>query len=448
MPKFTRRAKRAICLITLLLLAPAARPLMIDSNSPFFKLQADEAGTAATGSQEERILAALDFIRNGKMADARATVDALLQEQPNYRLAHLLRADLYAMRAIPLETIGDGATKILGDNGEQAAAQSSKGLPSELSVPQLADRLAGLRKEALARINYRNMPTPPDLLPANILRFNPQQKYAILVDADTSRLYIFANDKGVPKMVKNHYVTVGKLGIGKQIEGDQRTPVGVYFVYKHLPRPQLDKIYGQLADLYGVGAWPISYPNEFDRSQKKTGSGIWLHGSPAATYARPPQASNGCVVLTNEEMLNVAEYLQIGTTPVIVTPKVQWLTRKQWQERQTAANAKIEQWRSAWESLDTERYLNFYGTQFISAEGLDLRTWRQQKRQVNTGKKWSKIALSDLSIFAVTGDAPQIVATFEQNYTSNNLENKMRKRLYWQPDNGSWRISWEGNAIN
>ncbi|MBM5575045.1 hypothetical protein [Deefgea sp. CFH1-16] len=47
---------------------------------------------AHTGSHEERIIAALDAIRSGNMADARATVDALIAEQPNYRLAQLLRA--------------------------------------------------------------------------------------------------------------------------------------------------------------------------------------------------------------------------------------------------------------------------------------------------------------------------------------------------------------------
>ncbi|WP_157315336.1 murein L,D-transpeptidase family protein [Chitinibacter sp. GC72] len=432
MPRLTRRTKRAICLVSLLLLAPAAQPLMVDSGSKYFMLTPEEAGTAAQGSPEERILAAIDFIRSGNMADARATVDALLVEKPNYRLAHLLRADLYAMRAVPLESIGAGANQI------------SIAAPAQ----QIAERLADLRKEAQVRINYRNMPTPPDLLPANILKFNDQQKYAVLVDADTSRLYIFANQQGVPKMVKDHYVTVGKLGVGKQVEGDQRTPIGVYFVNKHLPRPLLDRTYGELADLYGVGAWPISYPNELDKSNKKTGYGIWLHGSPAATYARPPQASNGCVVLTNEEMLDVARYLQIGTTPVIVSPKIEWLSRNEWQKRHLAANAVIEQWKTAWESLNTEQYLNFYGNQFSSAEGLDLASWRQQKTAVNAGKKWSKIALNDLSIFAVTGGQPQMVATFEQDYRSDNLDNKMRKRLYWQPEGSEWKIRWEGNASN
>lgn len=425
MLRITRRTKRLICLVTLLLLAPAARPLFVDSSNPHFTLTPEQIGTAALGTPEERILAALDAIRAGKMADARATVDALLHEHPNYRLAHLLSADLYAMRAIPLDTIGGGADAAF------------------------AEKLADLRKEALVRMNYRNMPTPPNLLPANILQFDEQQKYAVLVDAETSRLYLFSNENGVPKMVKDHYVTVGKLGIGKQYEGDQRTPIGVYFVNNHLSRPALDKTYGALADLYGVGAWPISYPNELDKSQKKTGHGIWLHGSPAATYSRPPQASNGCVVLTNEEMLDVAQYLEIGRTPVIVTPKVEWLTREQWQARHEQATKTITQWKTAWESLNNEQYLNFYSNDFISGEGQNISSWRSQKSAVNASKKWSKIDLTALSIFAVTGgEKAQMVATFEQDYRSNNLDNKMRKRQYWQNEAGEWKLNWEGNASN
>ena len=30
----------------------------------------------------------------------------------------------------------------------------------------------------------------------------------------------------------------------------------------------------------GDGAFPLNYPNEWDRRLNKTGSGIWLHGTP------------------------------------------------------------------------------------------------------------------------------------------------------------------------
>ena len=180
-------AKRVTCLVILLCLATAATPRLFEFNDTRFSLTPEEPGVAKKGSNEVRILAALDAIRSGNMADARATVDALLDEQPNYRLAQLLRADLYAMRAMPLATIGGGVT----------SAPSSSVLDD-------------LRKEALVRIAHRKDDTATlNLLPANIVAFTPQQKYVILVDASTSRLYVFANDNGKPKRIKDHYVTVG-----------------------------------------------------------------------------------------------------------------------------------------------------------------------------------------------------------------------------------------------
>ena len=102
-------AKRLICLVILLCLATAATPRLLEFSDTTFTLTPETTGIAKTGNNETRILAAIDDIRAGNMADARATVDALLNEQPNYRLAQLLRADLYAMRAMPLDTIGGGA---------------------------------------------------------------------------------------------------------------------------------------------------------------------------------------------------------------------------------------------------------------------------------------------------------------------------------------------------
>jgi murein L,D-transpeptidase YafK len=58
----------------------------------------------------------------------------------------------------------------------------------------------------------------------------------------------------------------------------------------------------KLTDFYGSGAFPINYPNEWDRIRGRNGYGIWLHGTPRDTYSRPPRASDGCIVLSNEDL--------------------------------------------------------------------------------------------------------------------------------------------------
>ena len=64
----------------------------------------------------------------------------------------------------------------------------------------------------------------------------------------------------------------------------------------------------------------------------------------------------------------------------------------------------------------------------------------------NAGKSALQVKLSDVSIFQYPGKENLMVVTFTQDYHSSNLNNVMRKRQYWQMENGQWRIMYEGAA--
>ena len=115
--------------------------------------------------------------------------------------------------------------------------------------------------------------------------------------------FLFKNQKGVPTLIKDFYVTIGKNGAGKYVEGDQKTPVGVYFVTDFIS-PE------ELPDLYGDGAFPIDYPNVWDQRHGRTGYGIWLHGTPSKIYSRPPEDSNGCVIVSNQDLNALLPYVK------------------------------------------------------------------------------------------------------------------------------------------
>ena len=100
-------------------------------------------------------------------------------------------------------------------------------------------------------------------------------------------MFLYKNQDGLPVYMDDFYVTIGKNGAGKIIEGDQKTPLGVYFVTRFIES-------GELPDLYGDGAFPINYPNIWDRRNGRTGTGIWLHGTPSTIFSRPPEDSDGC----------------------------------------------------------------------------------------------------------------------------------------------------------
>ena len=313
------------------------------------------AAVAASATPEDRLSTVFQSIEANRLDEALQRVDALIREYPNFRLAHLVRGDLLLARARPLQTFGNVAKTVPGE------------------------KIDGLREEALARLRAQRHRPGDDRLPRYVLQLHAEQKHVLMVDSRRSRLYVFGNDKGTPRLVADYYVTLGKNGIEKTREGDQKTPVGVYHVTANLPRRKL-------TDFYGAGAFPINYPNEWDRRQGRGGYGIWLHGVPSDVYSRPPRASDGCIVLANPDLESVGRYVQVGLTPVIIADEVEWSDAAAVEAERASLAAAIERWRTDWESRDTERYLTHYSARF-AAPGQDLAGWSEHKRTVNGAKR-------------------------------------------------------------
>jgi len=361
---------------------------------------------------EDRLSAVFDAIEANRLDDALRRVDALIRDYPNFRLAHLVRGDLLLARSRPLLTFGNVVK----------------------TVPQ--EKIEGMREEALARLRAHRQRPAEDLLPRLVLQLHAGQKHILLVDSRRSRLYVFANDAGHLRLVADYYVTLGKNGVEKTREGDQKTPVGVYHVTSNLPR-------SKLTDFYGAGAYPINYPNEWDRRLGRNGKGIWLHGVPSDLYSRPPRASDGCIVLANPDLQAVGHYLQIGLTPVVITDEIEWADAASIEAERASLAAAMESWRKDWESRDTERYLAHYSKRF-AAPGQDLAAWSTHKRTVNAGRRWIKVGLERVSMIGYPRQHDFVVVTFDQDYRSDGLSNRMRKRQYWIKEEGQWKILYEG----
>ncbi|MDP2752206.1 MAG: L,D-transpeptidase family protein [Rhodocyclaceae bacterium] len=357
----------------------------------------------------------VEHIEQNQWDKALQQLDALIKAYPNFRLAHLIKGDLLLARARPLKSFGEGGS----------------GLATQ-------DKVADLREEVIARLKaYKNKPAT-NAIPRYLLQMRSDQKHAVVVDTQKSRLYLYRNDNGTPRFVADYYIAHGKLGTDKLREGDKKTPVGVYHVTASLPRQKL-------TDFYGSGAFPISYPNEWDKRMGKNGHGIWLHGTPSDTFSRPPKASDGCVVLANQDLDDLSKSLQIGLTPVIISSSIEWLSLDDWQAERASLLKMIDEWRRDWESLDTDRYARHYSKKFQSAEQ-NLTEWVEHKRKVNAGKSWIKVETRNVSMFRNPGKDEVVVITFEQDYQSSNLSNIMKKRQYWIKEEGRWKIASETAA--
>jgi murein L,D-transpeptidase YafK len=261
-------------------------------------------------------------------------------------------------------------------------------------------------------------------------------KHALLVDAGRSRLYLLENNPSGAQIVGDYYATLGKQGMEKLREGDQKTPIGVYFVSSAIPG-------ARLPDLYGWGAFPLDYPNEWDRLAGKTGYGIWLHGVPSDTYARAPQVSDGCIALANPDLEALGARITPGATPVVIAERVEWVAPEELRGERETFLRRLNAWRADWESRDTGRYLAHYATGFRSG-GMDFEAWAEHKRAVNAAKRWIKVELADVGVFRHPGRDPVMLVTFEQDYRSDNFSQRTHKRQYWTRQSDGWRISYEG----
>ncbi|MCC6210282.1 MAG: L,D-transpeptidase family protein [Burkholderiales bacterium] len=369
------------------------------------------AAAASAAGPEKALSGVLEALETNRMDLATQRVEALIAAHPNFRLAHLIRGDLLLARARPLETFGN--------------------VPK--TVPR--EKVEDLRAEALLRLRALRDRPSGERLPRYVLQMDAGQKYALVIDSRRSRLYVFENVGGRPQYVADYYVTLGKNGVEKTREGDQKTPIGVYHVTANLPRQKL-------SDFYGSGAYPINYPNAWDKRLGRNGHGIWLHGTPSDTYSRPPRASDGCIVLANADLDAVGSRLQVGLTPVIIADEIEWLGAVALEGERKALAAAIEAWRADWEIRDADRYLAHYAARFSSGDQ-DLAQWSAHKRKVNAGKSWIKVGLSRVSMMQYPREN-FVVVNFEQDYRSSNLSNVMRKRQYWIKDQGRWRILYEG----
>lgn len=361
---------------------------------------------ADVGEADRLLSDTVQEMRQNKLDNALNSINALLERYPNFRLAQLVKGDLLLARAQPLSTLGN--------------AHGAR------------DQQADLREEALVRIQAVSDPVDPALVPEEILQVAADTRYLMAVDGGRARLYVFENTPNGFNRIADFYVTVGKFGIGKNKKGDKRTPVGLYTITSHKPDSELQ-------ELYGVGAYPLSYPNEWDVRNGRNGHGIWLHGVPRDTYARPPKASDGCVVLSNEDLKALGRYISIGQTPVIIAPSFNWVEADSIVAERAELQQAIEVWRKDWESRDTARLLAHYSPGFQSGKQR-YQSFAESKRKVNAGKSWIKVDIQRLSIYRQPGEKDVAIVSFDQHYKSNNLNNLSRKRQYWQRENGRWRI--------
>ena len=365
------------------------------------------------GQAEARLIAIYRRIGTGQMREALADAEKLVRDHPNFQLAQLVYGDLLAARSRPVRGPGDVA---------------------ELANGAGAQLLAELREESQLRIRALRERPPAGTVPAQFLQLAPSSRHAIAVDTSRARLYLFENTGSGLKLLADYYISVGKSGIDKAVEGDLRTPLGVYYVTSNLDPKTLK-------DFYGSGALPINYPNPYDARRGKTGGGIWLHGTPPTQFSRAPKATDGCVVLANPDLERIIRTVEIRSTPVVIAPSLQWVPQHQLQVDAKPFNEALAAWRAARTHGDVDRLLTFYAPDF-SSNGKSVAEWTPQLRNEVQRTRGREVQLKDLSLLRWTDSAETMVVTFGE--VPAGARTGPVKRQYWMRTGGQWKIFFEG----
>lgn len=404
--------RRVLCLGLSWLLASAG---WAASSAPMAKKVSSPAPVLAGVDKPDPEILLIEVYKElgaNNLRKALEKADKLVDAYPNFRLGHLIRGDLLLMHTRPVAVFG-------AVNGPE-------------------DKLRNLRDEAMVRMRSLRERPGPDMVPRQVLQLRDDQKHVLLVDAKRSRLYVYAHQGGQLKFLTDYYISQGKLGVNKLKEGDQKTPLGVYYITSHLPG-------ARLPDFYGSGALPINYPNEWDKINGRSGSGIWLHGTPSDSFSRPPLSSDGCVVLTNPDLYKLANSVEIGKTPVVISESIDFVSKAKWDSERTLAVRLVDNWRRDVESLNPQRLMAHYSRKFRSDRGEDLETWFGKHQQSTRSVKDLSIALREATHFFYPGRDDMIVSTFTQESSIGKSKTSIRKRQYWAKEGAQWKIVYELN---
>ena len=333
--------------------APPPKPAVEAASRP-------AAPRALDDSPEARLMAAYQASADGQGELAFRMSQDLLRDYPGFSLGQLLHADLLASRS---------------------GRPSFQGAPLQ-SVEPANEDLDTLREESRRRFDALLRPPAPGTLPREFAALPASTRRAIAVDASRSRLYLFVNGPKGLTLERDFYVSLGKAGVDKKIADDLRTPLGVYWITSSLAANQIDP-------RLGSAALGISYPNAWDRSQGRKGNGLFVHGVPEDTLARPPFSTDGCLALANSDVL--------------------YLARRRGDDRQT----------SLWYDSTATREEPAMRSQ-APRQGLSLIGWYGES-------------------------APMMIVTGQQDGESEAAKS-FGVRQYWIQRAGQWRILFEGKV--
>ena len=357
---------------------------------------------------ENLLIKSLYEISEGELSDALITIDEIIKQKPNFKLAHLIRGDIYQAYAHGISDFGSS---------------------SNISKEKIDD----LKDEAKKRIES-HLHNGTDIIKSPRITLAQSINNLIYVDTSKSRLYLFEIKNHTLIKIFDEYASIGKNGSGKNLEGDKKTPLGVYTLGKKITQP--------LSDFYGEGAFPIDYPNVYDKLLNKTGHGIWIHGTPKDTYSRAPKSSDGCIVISNENFNILESILKDKNTKVIISKLSydQYFAAENNIDNHNTFISYFESWINNWTLQNYSAYIAFYDANAkYNSKTFDI--WSTKKKTVFESTNDVQIVIDNLTIIDYPEENDHVkYVEFTQTYDSDLLKQTTQKKQIWRKFNNEWKI--------
>lgn len=261
----------------------------------------------------------------------------------------------------------------------------------------------------------------------------------VAVDKAQQQLYLLRH-KSPLEVAEQYPCTTGQVVGDKRVEGDKKTPEGVYFVGRYI-RSGLD--YG----MYGGIAYTLNYPNPMDVLRRKSGYGIWVHGR---GHKIIPLETQGCVAMNNEDLMALGPKLVPGT-PVVLAQTVLTGEPQTTEEKKIAAALvnMTREWAIAWGNRDAAMFEYYDPKAYTASNSGDFNDFVSTKNRLFNSLPWILNWIDDVRVL----QGPDYWVTwFKQYYRAPNLTVQGHRRLYWHK-NGEGNLliagmEWERADLN
>ena len=294
----------------------------------------------------------------------------------------------------------------------------------------------------------------------------PERYHALVASKRDRTLLVYERQgRGEWRKVASFPMVYGRWAGDKADAGDRRTPEGRYWITSMRSGPSQGPLYGSLV-------FTLNYPTPQDIADGKSGEGIWIHGTEAG---KAPSYTRGCLSISNDDMMKLADYADVGTPVAILPDSVGPDPAKQLDEigmereypaliaahgtadgrpatepekRKTALAearaflakearehpggpaladadkeavlARLEKWRGDWSRRDTAAYEGNYAPGFKDRMGRSREDFLERKRRIFAVKR--RIAMEMLKPEITVEGNGRVSVTFRQEYEAEGAE--------------------------